>query len=99
MKHIFLIVSFFLPFAANLFADTPPNVLIILADDMGYWHFKRSYWPGVQQWEFELARPLSKKGKQASWLTACRRAPVAWVTMGKLLHLPRTNQPSSKPKR
>ena len=36
MKHIFLIVSFFLPFAANLFADTPPNVLIILADDMGY---------------------------------------------------------------
>lgn len=73
MKHIFLIVSFFLPFAANLFADTPPNVLIILADDMGYWHFKRSYWPGVQQWEFELARPLSKKGKQASWLTACRR--------------------------
>ncbi len=32
-------------------------------------------------------------------LTACRRAPVAWVTMRKLLHLPRTNQPSSKPKR
>jgi arylsulfatase len=36
MKHIFLIVSFLLPFAENGFSQTPPNVLIILADDMGY---------------------------------------------------------------
>ena len=34
MKHIFLIVSFLLPFAENGFADAPPNVLIILAGDM-----------------------------------------------------------------
>lgn len=36
MKNNFLIVSFLLLFTTSGSADTQPNVLIILADDMGY---------------------------------------------------------------